>query len=138
MKLRQRRACVRGLIYTLVLTTTMVCSLKQDAWAMLVPAATAADASGAARPDGAPSATRAADMKIIQGTLESKILRQRLKELGLNDSEVNSRLSKLSDKQVHQLATRIHTLNPGGDFTLIGILILVVLVLFIIYLVKRV
>ena len=129
MKLHHRQAGVRGLVYTLILSTTMVCSLKSEGWAMLVPAEIPAATS---------SSARAADMKTIQGALESKILRERLKEYGLTDPEINSRLGKLSDKQVHQFATRIHTLNPGGDFTVIGILIFVVLILFIIYLVKRI
>jgi hypothetical protein len=131
MKLRHRRAGVRGLIYTLVLSTTMVCSLKSEGWAMLAPA----EIPAAAAPL---SAARSADMKTIQGALESKILRERLKEYGLTDPEINARLGKLSDKQVHQFASRIHSVNPGGDFTVIGILILVVLVLFILYLVKRI
>ena len=129
MILRHRRAGIRGLIYTLILTTTMVCSLKSESWAMLVPAEI---------PAAATNSTRSADMKTIQGALESKILRERLKEYGLTDSEINARLGKLSDKQVHQFASRIHTLNPGGDFTVIGLLVLVVLVLFILYLVKRI
>ena len=128
MKSRHRRAGVRGMVYTLILTTTMVCSLQHEGSAMLVPADI---------PAATPSATRSADMKTIRGALESKILRERLKELGLTDTEINSRLSKLSDKQVHELATRIHAVNPGGDFTVIGILIAVVLVLLIIYLVKK-
>jgi hypothetical protein len=127
MKLHQRRA-VRGLIYTLVLTTTMVCSLQTQGSAMLVPAEI---------PASQPNSTRAADLKSIQGTLESKILAQRLKEYGLTQKEIDSRLSKMSDKQVHQFASRIHTVNPGGDL-LIGLLVFVVLVLFIIYLVRRI
>lgn len=113
----------------MILTTTMVCGLKPAGWAMLAPAEIQAAAPGSAR---------AADMKAIQGALESKILRERLKGFGLTDAEVNSRLSKLSDKEVHQFATRIHSVNPGGDLTVIGVLLVVVLVLFIIYLVKRV
>ena len=76
-------------------------------------------------------------MKTIQSALESKVVRQRLRELGLPEDQVEARLSKLSDQEVHQLATQIHTLNPGGDLTVIGILVAVVLVLLIIYLVRR-
>ena len=77
-------------------------------------------------------------MQAVQKTLESKVLRQRLHELGLSDREIQTRLGKLSDPQLHQLASRISSLNPAGDFTLFGILIAVVLVLFIIYLIKRI
>ncbi len=97
---------------------------------MIVPAAAPATDPAAA--------VRAADLKTVQNTLESKVLRHRLKELGYSDQEIQSRLSRLSDRQVHQLASRIHSLNPGGDFAIGGILILVLLVLLIIYLVKRV
>jgi hypothetical protein len=128
MKSRHQRAGVRGLVYVLILTTTMVCSINPDGWSMLVPAEMPAAAAGS---------TRAADMKTIQGTLESKILRERLKELGLTDAEIESRLSKLSDKEVHQFATRIQAVNPGGNVTVIGILVGIVLVLVIIYLIKK-
>ena len=122
---------VRGLAFILVFTTTLVCSLQTGASAMLAPAAAPAPAS-----DTVPD--RAADMQAVQKTLESKVLRQRLHELGLSDREIQTRLGKLSDPQLHQLASRISSLNPAGDFTLFGILIAVVLVLFIIYLIKRI
>lgn len=128
MTSRHRRAGVHGLIYTLILTTTMVCSLQREGAAMLVPADI---------PAAAPDSTRSADLKTIQGSLESKILAQRLKEYGLSDAEINARLGKMSDKQVHQFATRIHAVNPGGDLV-IGLLVVVVLVLFILYLIKRI
>jgi ribose 1,5-bisphosphokinase PhnN len=57
---------------------------------------------------------RAADRQAVQKTLESKILRQRLHELGLSDKEIQARLEKLSARQIHQLASRIDVLNPGG------------------------
>ena len=123
------RAGFRGLVYTLILTATMVCSIKPAGWAMLIPQE---------MPSGTSTLNRSADMKTIRGALESKMLRERLKDFGLSETEINSRLSRLSDKQIHQLAMQIHTVNPGGDFTVVGILIVVVLVLFIIYLVKRV
>ncbi len=95
MKSRHARTGVRALVYTLILTTTLVCTLNSEGRAMLVPAETPAATS---------SLNRSSDMKTIQGALESKVLRARLKELGLTDAEINLRLSRLSDKQVHQLA----------------------------------
>ncbi|HAH08316.1 MAG TPA: hypothetical protein DCM05_17625 [Elusimicrobia bacterium] len=118
------------MVYTLILSTTMVCASKQSGWAMLAPA----EIAGGTDPG---RLDRAADMKTIQSALESKVVRQRLRELGLPEDQVEARLSKLSDQEVHQLATQIHTLNPGGDLTVIGILVAVVLVLLIIYLVRR-
>ncbi|NNN04842.1 MAG: PA2779 family protein [Elusimicrobia bacterium] len=118
----------RALACLLIFTTTMVCTLQTGARAMLAPATAPASDTGS---------QRAADVKTVQKTLESKVLRRRLHELGLSDKEIQARLDKLSDRQVHQFASRLHALNPAGDFTLIGVLIVVVLVLFIIYLVKR-
>ena len=120
---------VRWMACVLVLTTTLVCSLKTGASAMLAPASAPAPMSDAGR---------AADVQEVQKALESKVLRQRLHEMGLSDSEIQARLGKLSNQQVHQLASRIHALNPGGDFTVIGILLAVLLVLLIVYLVKRI
>ncbi len=122
---------IRWLACVLVFTTTLICSLQSGASAMLAPAAVP-------RPASEPAPDRAADLGTVRKTLESKILRRRLGELGYSDKEIQARLSKLSDRQVHQFASRIHALNPGGDITVVGILVVVLLVLFILYLVKRV
>ena len=96
---------------------------------MLAPAQSAPAAGGQAY-------DRAADMKAVQTALESKIVRERLKALGLNDKETDSRLSRLSDQQVHKLAKDVKTLNSGGGVT--GLLELVVLVLLIFILLRAV
>lgn len=90
-------------------------------------------------PPAASAAQRAVDIKTVQSALESKILIERLKNFGLTESEIKSRLSQLSDKEVHQLATQIHAVNPGGDGgVIVGLLVVAVLVLLIVFLVKRV
>lgn len=125
------KAAIRGLACVLIGTTTLVFTVSHDGWAMLAPA----ESAGQPMPDG----QRAADLKTVQKALESKILRERLKEFGLSDPQVQSRLDKLSDKEIHQLAGQIHTVNPGGDGgVIVGLLVIVVLVLLIIYLAKRV
>lgn len=114
----------RGILAVLILSVTLTCTLSGSGWAMLAPArAPAADGQ---------AYDRAADVKTVQAALESKIVRERLKTLGLNDKEIETRLAKLSDRQVHQLAKDVKTLSPGG--TVIGLLELVVLVLLIIIL----
>jgi len=114
----------RALTYALILTVTLLCGLPSNGRAMLAPA------------QGAASTERAADMKTVQTVLESKIVRERLKALGLSEKEIDSRLGKLSDQQLHKLAKDIDQLAPGG---LVGeILVLVILVLLILFLVKRV
>jgi|CXWL01.1.fsa_nt_gi hypothetical protein len=120
----------KTLICVLIVSTTMLCTLPSAGWAMLIPASSSAERSG--RTDG-----RAADMKRIQAALESKAVRERLQAFGLNDGEIDSRLSRLSDQQVHKLAKDIDTLGPGGDVGVGGILVIVLLVVLIVYLIKR-
>lgn len=77
------------------------------------------------------SSSREADMNNIQRVLESKAVRERLSELGLSTDEINSRLNKLSDADIHQFASQLDSLMPGGDFaiTIISLLVIVILVL---------
>lgn len=124
-----RRSAARSLIYTLILTTTALFADPPSGWAKLAPSGLSADAP-------ASGASRASDMRTIQTALESKALRGRLKAMGLNDKEVESRLQNLSDQEIHQLASRIEAVHPGGIIE--AVLVLVVLVLLILYLVKRV
>lgn len=114
----------KTLCFALIVSVTAVCAAPSTGWAMLAPA------------QGPVATDRAADMKTVQTALESKIVRGRLKALGLNEAETNSRLSKLSDQQVHRLAKDIDTLSPGGDLG--GILIIVLLVVLIVYLIHRI
>lgn len=94
-------------IATLMVATTMTMTMPSQGWAMLAPANLMVT----------PAATgdaRAQDLKTIQSTLESKMVRQRLSEFKLTPEQVNQRMSQLTDAQVHQLAMQIRTLNPGG------------------------
>src|ERR1700681_1726484 len=116
---------MKSICLTLVVSVTCLATLQPGAEAMLVPASAAQPLT---RTD------RSADIQIIQKTLESKILREKLHVMGLSDAEIQARLS---DSEVHQLASQIRAVHPAGDL-LIGILIFVVLVLLIIYLIKRI
>jgi len=118
----------KAIIFTLILSVTWLASVPSDLHAMLMPVK-ASVVSG--------SSDRAQDLQTIQTTLESKLLRAKLHALGLSDAEIQSRLSRLSDQQIHQMASQIRAVHPAGDF-LIGILIVVLLVVVIIYLVKRI
>lgn len=121
----------RALMYALMLGAAAVCALPENSRAMLVPAQAAAPTDGQGY-------DRAADMKTIQTALESKMIRGRLKSLGLSDKEAESRLNRLSDKEVHQLAKDINTLSPGGDVGVGGFLVLAILILLVIFLVQRI
>ncbi len=80
------------------------------------------------------SSDRATDLERVQRTLESKIVKNRLSELGFSADEVNERLESLTDADLHHFAAQIDNLNPGGGLVsglgallIIALLILVVL-----------
>lgn len=79
---------------------------------------------------------RAADLGKIQNLLETKLVKQRLQDLGFNSDEVKERLSLLSDQQLHNYARQLDDLRPGGDGigAIIGVLIIVILVIVILHL----
>ena len=119
---------LKSMALTLVLTIISLAFIQPRAQAMLAPASVVQDA---------PQVDRTADLQTIQSVLESKILRARLHALGLSDDEIQTRLSRMSDQQVHQLASQIRSVYPAGEW-LVGLLVIAVLVLLIIYLIKRV
>ncbi len=119
---------LRSFAVFLALTVGLLPVAQTNAQAMLAPAYTV---------QSAPAFDRNQDLKAIQGTLESKILREKLHRLGLSDDEIQSRLSRMSDAEVHQLASQIRAVQPAGDL-LIGLLVAGVLILLIIYLFKRI
>jgi cytochrome c553 len=102
--------------------------------AMFVPAAPHQNMTGAT----AVSAGRAADMAKIQTAFESKILQQKLMDYGLSPEETMARVNKLSDEQIHQLATHTDSLQAGGDPVgfLVGLVVLALLVVLLIYLIQ--
>lgn len=82
------------------------------------------------------SYSRGADMDKIQRVLESKMVSQRLQELGLSTDEINSKLAGLGDAEIHQFASRLDSLMPGGDAitTIMALLVIAILVLVILHL----
>ncbi len=81
---------------------------------------------------GTSAGDRAADMAGIRKTLESAVVRERLMDLGLSSDEAMARVSKLSDDQVHQFASRLDTLQAGGHhghFVVALLLIIMILLL---------
>lgn len=86
---------------------------------------------------GLSPAERASDLQKVRQFLEMKMVRERLKELGYTPEEIQSRLSQLSDEQIHQLALKLDDLNVAGDSALgiiIALLIIAILVIVIIQL----
>lgn len=86
---------------------------------------------------GLSPAERSSDLMKVEKFLEMKMVRERLKEYGLTQEEIQSRLDLLSDQQIHQLALKVDDLRVAADEglgLLIGLLIVVVLVIIIIML----
>ena len=68
--------------------------------------------------------------------LESKLIRERLAQLGFTEEGIQARLNQLSNEQIHQVALKIDEMKVGGDGAEVVIIILLIalLVVGIIYL----
>ena len=78
---------------------------------------------------------RTADLGKIQKVLEMKMVRERLEKLGFAQDEIQSKLSSLSDQQMHNLALQIDEIKVGGDLGIvIALLVIVILVVLLIQL----
>lgn len=78
---------------------------------------------------------RAADIATIQKSLETKIVRDRLGQLGFTPAEIEERLLYANDAELHQLASQSETMMAGGDG---GIIVTVLVVVLLILLIQRV
>ena len=80
-----------------------------------------------------------ADMDTIQGTLENKMVVERLEALGYSKEEISERLAMLSPEERHDLATRIDALHSGQGVwgIVIGVLVVVLIVLLILHFTDR-
>jgi hypothetical protein len=119
----------------LAVTLLLISAMSGPAEAMFIPAESQAESQ--AQP-ATQSGTRAADLAKIQAALESKVVRQALIDNGLPAEEAMIRMNKLSDEQVHQLATHADSLQAGGDPLgfLVGVVVLALLVVVLIFLLE--
>lgn len=115
------------IVWTLVVTTLSLALVPPDARAAFLSSETMADLERLG-PD------RETSLKKIQTVLESKLVVQRLADFGLTEAEIRSRLSQLSDHQLHQVATRLDALQPGGDALGAVVVLLVIAILVVILL----
>jgi hypothetical protein len=86
---------------------------------------------------GLSPAERSSDLQKVQKFLEMKMVRERLKEFGLAQDEIQTRLGQLSDPQIHQLAIKVDDLRVAADDGLgiiIALLVIAILVIVIIML----
>ncbi len=86
-----------------------------------------------------PQIDRTADLQRIQKVLETKMVRERLENLGFAQDEIQKRLSQLNDEQIHNLALNIDQLKVGGDglSVIVALLVIALLVVALIYLTKH-
>ena len=85
---------------------------------------------------GVPQIDRGSDLGKIQNAIETKMIGERLKQIGLTPGEIQKKLAQLSDQQIHQLAQQLDELKVGGDAgwtVLIIILVLAAIAVAVIY-----
>lgn len=116
---------LRKVLYLLILAMGIIGVIPNTGGAAIIPA----DEAGAMD-------LRAQNVDKIKAMLERKEIAVRLGDYGLTPDEVSSRLDRLSDDQVAEIAGQIDKINAGGDAVglLIGIALLVLLVLIILHL----
>jgi hypothetical protein len=77
--------------------------------------------------------SRTEDLQTVRKVLELKIVQQRLQDIGLSQDDINARLGRLSDGQLHAMATQLNSVIPAGDngtvWTIVVILLIVILVI---------
>ena len=74
---------------------------------------------------GVPPIDRGSDLGKIQNAIETKMIGERLRQIGFTPDEIQKKLGQLSDQQIHQLALQLDELKVGGDggWTVLGIII---------------
>jgi hypothetical protein len=117
---RQKIAC--GMMLALLLFGLM----PMESVAMLAPADESIISAGI-------GSNRTEDLQTVRKVLEQKIVQQRLQDIGLSQDHINARLDRMSDGQLHAMATQLNSVIPaGGDgtvWTIVGILLIVLLVI---------
>ena len=108
---------VRGIAMMLVVVMGLV-SLVPRVEASFVPT-----------DQSASSVSRQEDMATIQKALEQKLVKERLKDLGYTEDEIKARLDRLSDAEVHSLASQLDSLMPAGSTAAVIVVILLVAIL---------
>ena len=78
---------------------------------------------------------RIVDLQKIQTALETKVVTERLAQLGFNKDEIQSRLDQLSDQQLHKVALKVDQLKVGSDGggVVIALLLIAIIVLVIVF-----
>jgi hypothetical protein len=83
---------------------------------------------------GLDTSIRTGDIEKIRTALEHKLVQQRLTDLGYTAEEIGTRLTDLTDQELHTIASKLDSLTVGGDGLGIVIAILVIIILVIVVL----
>ena len=120
MKCLTQVSILKPLVIYLVFSLTAIAVLPSNSYAFFVTSPMFQKNSSQS------TSMRTEGIEKIQKVLESKIIGQRLMDLGLNLEEINGRLEQLTDEEIHYFATQLDALNAGGDTGfIIGAVILV-------------
>lgn len=121
-------SCLKaGLAWILILSTISIGFMPSSGMAALLPSTASLESYGTAL-------GRTASLEKIQSVLQSKLIAQRLEDLGLTPAEIQLRLGQLTDQQIHQVATKLDSLQPGGGGLGIIVVLLVIAILVVILL----
>ncbi len=129
-KIMRTMMLMQVVVWTVVMATLVTGVFPPEVQAMLAPPSATASESGA-------GPNRAADLQKVQSVLETRVVSQRLADYGLSQEEISARVNRLSDAQLHQMATQIDAMVPAGDGGLgivIALLVVAILAVILIYL----
>jgi len=85
--------------------------------------------------EGAKS-SREINVKKVRRVLENKIVYEKLKSYDLSKKEIESKIDKMNDEQIHQLAILSDKLTAGGDgAATAAVLVLVIFVIVLLFLI---
>jgi hypothetical protein len=100
----------------------------------------AAGLMGSSLSDGSSSeSVRRVEIERIQKALEQKVVTDKLVACGMNPAEIQSKLSQMSDDQIHMLAQASDNVLAGGNGigVVIGVLVIILLVIVIMKLLNK-
>ncbi len=117
----------QSLIGYLMVAVVVLTAVPADVQAMFLPSSVylAQDSS---------SLNRQQNLERLQRLLESRLISQRLSDLGFSQGEVSSRLNRLSDEQIHFFSSHLESLQTGGDGLAVIIALLVIAILVVVLL----
>ncbi len=117
----------------LILILAIITSLLSSA-SMSITAEAAIIKSQIIGTEGAKS-SREINEKKVRRVLENKIVYEKLKSYDLSKKEIESKIDKMNDEQIHQLAILSDKLTAGGDgLATAAVLVLVVFVIVLLFL----